>query len=128
MVEELTGLRLQVFTTPMFKSCSRGGVSSIHEQVTLVGIVDNQEDIRSRNVEPLKFGAPFEPSEHAPAVVLVVRRGPTFHVEPIDLPAGVGWMSGGAYVASTDSRWGQNLRAMGAQSGYIAASLHDRQE
>lgn len=46
-----------------------------------------------------------------------------FHVEPIDRPSGAGWMMGGNYCATCDSRWN---RAIGDMYGAVA--IHDRQE
>lgn len=90
--------------------CSNGGISSRHDRVTIV------------NVE-----GPFDPTPNAPAVKLVVRGiggERVVHFEPVEPVAegNVGYMAGGAFVASSDSRF---RRAVGF---YGAVSLHDRQE
>lgn len=46
-----------------------------------------------------------------------------FHVEPIDRPSGAGWMMGGNYCATCDSRFSQAIEGM-----YGAVAIHDRQE
>lgn len=46
-----------------------------------------------------------------------------YHVEPFERPDGVGWMMGGNYCATSDSRFD---RAVGGMYGAVA--IHDRQE
>jgi len=46
-----------------------------------------------------------------------------YHVEPVSRPTGAGWMMGGNYAATSDSRFG---RLCGEQYGALA--IHDRQE
>jgi hypothetical protein len=98
------GLLCSVYTNPLYKGCSNGGISSKVTEVTLVGP-----------------GIPeiFYASVEAPAVKLVRRNigGEYLHVEPIEQPIGmVGPMAGGAFVYSSDSRF---------PSKY-PLSLHDR--
>lgn len=99
--------------------CSNGGISSRCKAVTLVGP-----------------GVPeiFGPSDDAPAVRLVRRdvgREIVVHAEPLDASGKpfprMHFQAGGAFVASSDGRFGNALRALG-HSGYCAISLHDRHE
>lgn len=46
-----------------------------------------------------------------------------YHIEPVARPTGAGWMMGGNYAATPDSRFGA---LCGHQYGAIA--IHDRQE
>lgn len=114
----MRGLRLSVLRNAELGDCSNGGISSRCKAVTLVGP---------------GIAEIFEPSDDAPAVRLVRRdigNEIVLHVMPADedgrgLPGQ--WMAGGAYVASSDGRFGEALRARG-HSGYCAISLHDRTE
>lgn len=69
----------------------------------------------------------FEESDTAPAAILVRRMiggKPVVHIEPLNPPPGFSGrpMAGGAFVETSDSRFG---RAVGF---YGAVSLHDRYE
>ena len=46
-----------------------------------------------------------------------------YHIEPVERPKGAGWMMGGNYAASCDSRFSRLCGDM-----YGALSIHDRQE
>ena len=46
-----------------------------------------------------------------------------YHVEPMVAPKGAGWMMGGNYCASSDSRFSKAIGGM-----YGAVAIHDRQE
>ena len=46
-----------------------------------------------------------------------------YHVEPVVPPKGAGWMAGGNYAATTDSRFTELCGGL-----YAAISIHDRQE
>lgn len=46
-----------------------------------------------------------------------------YHVEPVAEPNGAGWMMGGNYAASSDSRFSRMIGGM-----YGAVAIHDRQE
>ena len=104
------GLRLSVLTGEFHSP--NGGISARVKQVTLVG----------EGVDPV-----FPVTDEAPAVVLVTRYfgGRILrNVEPAVGPdeGNVGWMAGGAFVASMDSRVSDLIGFYGAMA------LHDRQE
>ena len=46
-----------------------------------------------------------------------------YHVEPVARPDGAGWMMGGNYAATSDSRFSRLIGGM-----YGAVAIHDRQE
>ena len=46
-----------------------------------------------------------------------------YHIEPVVSPTGAGWMAGGNYAASCDSRFNNLIGNI-----YGAVSVHDRQE
>lgn len=46
-----------------------------------------------------------------------------FHVEPFTSPVGAGWMMGGNYCATSDSRFSRAVEGL-----YGAIAIHDRQE
>lgn len=46
-----------------------------------------------------------------------------YHVEPYNKPSGAGWMMGGNYCATCDSRFTQAIGGM-----YGAVAIHDRKE
>ena len=110
------GLRVGIYKHKE-ETFSNGGISEKCDEVTLVGP-----------------GVPalFPVTEKAPAVQLVKRRlgvldnpGPVIvHAEPVDPPrkGTHGWMAGGSFIASSDSRFGE------AVGFYGAVSLHDRSE
>lgn len=109
------GLRLYIFQWAL-GNCSNRGISSRVAEVTLV--------------DPLLQG-PSEPSEDAPAVV--IERGPynSLRVIPLDLKEKKKWvMFGGAFVATSDSRFGELLRKkFGPAADMVAAvKLFDRVE
>lgn len=104
------GLRLSVLTGEFHSP--NGGMSARVKQVTLVG----------EGVAPV-----FPVTDEAPAVVLVTRYygGQVLrNVEPAVGPdaGNVGWMAGGAYVATSDSRVRDLI------GFYGALAFHDRQE
>lgn len=112
MSETVKGLRAEIVKSPR-GDYSNGGVSSRFDEVTLVGP---------------EFTGPFEPTESAPPLRLVKRvlgsGRVLFHFEPLAKPLGaVGPMFGGAYVASSDSRFTEAVEGM-----YGAVPLHDRFE
>jgi|688.fasta_scaffold42610_4 hypothetical protein len=67
---------------------------------------------------------PFEPSTDCPAGKLV-KEGRIYKILPVDpVPDGhVGYMSGGTYAASSDSRFGEAIGGL-----YAAIPIHDRTE
>lgn len=116
------GLRAEVYRTARLGDCSNGGLSSRVDTVTIV------------NAE-----GPFKPDEHAPAVLL--QKGPMGTVNAVPVTAfgegwaldrpggGVGPMMGGAYIATSDSRFREKVDNLLDGSGfYGAVALHDRFE
>jgi len=81
---------------------TNGGVTSKHKQVVLIG--EGVAEV-------------FAPSETAPALRLVRKTG-YLYAEPVHQPNGVGWMFGGNFIYSSDSRF--PLR--------FPIPVHDRQE
>jgi hypothetical protein len=128
MTEPLTGLRLDIYRGP-YGDASNGGISGLHNNVTLVGTlaIEGTSSLRDRRHVKLLQGdsrGPFTVSADAPAVILVWRkdsRGLISHVEPL-VPALRGWyMAGGTYLHG-DSRF-SDLAGF-----YGAVSFHDRSE
>ena len=114
--EPVKGLHVYILQ-PSLGNSSNGGLSSRCASVTLVGET---------------VSGPFEPDDASPAVKLVKRviNGEVvIHAEPVQpvRPGNIGYMAGGAFIHTSDSRFGEALRALG-HSGYCAISLHDRQE
>ena len=125
----LKGLMVSVYTNATYKGCSNGGISERCKNVVVVG--EGIDEV-------------FTADESMPAVKLVKRvicGEVVVHAEPIAAlnidpvasrelkrpVANCGFMAGGAYIASCDSRFGAALRKLG-YSSYCAISLHDRQE
>lgn len=107
----MKGISLDIYKTN-YGDCSNGGVSSTSYRVTLI----------DKEVPKL-----HTPDSHTPAVKLVRRMlgGKEYiHAEPVEpCPAGGrGYMHGGCYVATSDSRVN---KAIGHQ---YPISLHDRVE
>ena len=113
-------LRAEIFKNPMFSKCSAGGISEYADAVTIMNVP-----------------GPAEPGEDAPGVFLVhgntsgtVKIVPavlnekthTYH-EDTRYP-----MAGGAYVATSDSRFSEAVEKLLGQRFYGAVSLHDRFE
>ena len=107
----MKGIRAHVYKWDL-GDCTNGGISSRCGQVTVVGIEGAES---------------HEPTDEAPAVKLVTR---TFgsktivHAEPVEpvSQGHVGWMAGGNFIATCDSRFSK------ATDFYGAVSLHDRSE
>lgn len=88
--------------------CTNGGISSHYNKFILTG-----EGING----------PFEPSKNTPEIKLVRRNigGQIYmHAEPINKPleGNYGWMHGGNYISSSDSRFPNEY----------PIAIHDRQE
>ena len=105
-------IKAYIMSNPVFKGCSNNGISDKFTEVY---------------VQCEKGWIDFDnPPENA---VKIIKRSlfgrVIYHAEPISKPdpTCVGWMSGGAYVASSDSRFAELC-----DGNYIAISLHDRQE
>lgn len=103
----MKGLRASIYENKEFGNSSNKGISSKVKEVTVVG-----------------EGIPeiFQVNESAPAVKIIKRDigGEYLHAEPVEGkdPNTVGWMAGGAFIYSSDSRF---------PSKY-PIGLHDRQE
>lgn len=125
------GLRLDVYRCASGGDFTNGGITAHAARVTVTGVIrpggpgwtsGHQEP------EPLpKDMQVFEPTEIAPEVTLVIRahgRGTWLHLEPVgSCPAGnVGWMMGGNYAGTSDSRWGA------LTDGTDLVAIHDRTE
>ena len=102
--------------------CTNGGISSKFNQL-LVLCKDGFKEVDLDN-----------PPQN---LVQVVRREfagrYTYHLEPVAEPTGAGWMMGGNYAATSDSRFSRMIGNMyGAVSIYdvedLAVAIHDRQE
>jgi hypothetical protein len=123
---ELRGLTLNIYKHNG-RGSSNGGVSSRCDQITLVGMIPGGDRTRI-TLFPASSRVSSVPSENAPAAVLVRREvlgRVVFHVEPLDRPQGrVGFMAGGTYVATSDSR----LQHLHPAVPYGALSFHDRTE
>lgn len=92
--------------------CTNGGISSVFNELLVLcddGFREVDLDNPPRNL------------------VKVVRREfagrDTYHLEPIERPSGAGWMMGGNYAATSDSRFSRLVGGM-----YGAVAIHDRQE
>lgn len=98
----------------------------------LTDMLDNP-DSHPRMVTLMNADGPFEASNDAPAALLV--RGPlgTVHIEleghkGCDMTKCIGPMAGGAFVATSDSRFSEAVSRMLGHSFYGAVSLHDHYE
>lgn len=107
------GLPCSVYRDASGSDCSLNGVSARFARVTLIGVAIDREG-----------GGVFEPTDMAPAVVLTQSAGmrPSApHARPWEV-RGKWAMMGGAYIATSDSRF---VRATGVHG---AIRLHDRVE
>jgi hypothetical protein len=95
--------------------CSNGGISGRVKQVVIVDVP-----------------GPFEPTKDAPAVRLVVRKlgkHNYVHAEPVEGPGdGVGPMFGGAFIHTSDSRFGETVAKLSGYGHGFPVALHDRWE
>lgn len=110
------GLIVNVYRSGNY-DCTNGGISATVDRVCVVNIK-----------------GPFEPNENMPAAILTTNQvgnpvlKPAFYVSPRVYEVQNGWfMMGGNYAATSDSRFGEALRAMGVDF-YGAIPIHDRQE
>ena len=94
--------------------CTNNGVSSRYETLYLIcdeGFVDVDENNPPDNlVKLVKRNFPWH-------------KDPIYHIEPFVDPEGAGWMMGGNYAATSDSRFQRMVGDM-----YGAVPIHDRQE
>lgn len=99
-----------VYDSPL-GNCSNNGVSAKFKQVCII------------NVE-----GPFDPKDDAPAVKLVKReRIGNVVCIPVGLE-GKGTMFGGAFVHTSDSRFGEAVRKLSGYDHSFPVALHDRVE
>jgi len=106
------GLRASIYTNPLYVGCSNKGISERYTEVCVV------------NAE-----GPFEPKHDTPAVELVAMKlGNSVHVyaRPVAF-AKRHTMFGGAFISTSDSRFGEAVKNLGGVAG-VAIGLHDRVE
>lgn len=97
------GFLLDVFKNPL-GDCSNDGVSNRHTKLFL----------------PCGDG-PFKASVDDESVVIFRQHNDHKYLEPLTVPAGAGWMMGGNYAASPDSRFAEHFNQ-------YPLPIHDRQE
>ena len=104
----MKGMIVEIYKSH-FGSCSNLGISSYNKEVLVVGegIPELTED---NNIIP---------------VIIIKKKkygNRTYiHAEPIGKPIGIGWMAGGCFIWSCDSRFRKNISEQ-------PVPLHDRQE
>lgn len=108
----MKALPVYVYRSSRLGDCTNGGISAAYDFLLVVC------DDGNINVDP----------ENPPKnLVEVVHRNlwgrDVYHVEPVARPTGAGWMMGGNYAASSDSRFSA---LCGGQYG--ALPIHDRDE
>lgn len=106
-MKELKALRIDILESKSIGNCSNNGISARFNDILLLcdeGYIDVKGD--------------------EPNLCKVVKRNilgnEYMHVEPVANPNGIGWMAGGTFVYSSDSRFNKI-------SNYPLA-LHDRCE
>ena len=136
-MKEITtrALRLNVLRdVALTMDCTRGGVTSTHERLTLVGYVREP----SREIVPLPSAVPTTITEDDAPVVLCIRPGiggATAHLVPLiydeDREAWCyqpGGMAGGNYATTGDSRVSELVSDLLGHRFSGALSVHDRRE
>lgn len=107
----MKALPISVLRNRMMGDCTNGGVSSKYDTLLLIceqGYIKVDE---------------ANPPENLVKIVKRERWGETtYHIEPYARPQHLGWMHGGNYAASSDSRFGEMINFYGA------VAIHDRQE
>lgn len=106
----MKAIGLNVYRSPRLGDCTNGGISAKYDQL-LVLCEDGYIDIDEAN-----------PPEN---LVKLVRRfvgREIFHLEPVQPPKGAGWMAGGNFADTSDSRF---VKKTGF---YGAVAVHDRDE
>lgn len=107
----MKALPVSVYRNTTLGDCTNNGVSSRFD--TLLVICPDGFDVDEKN-----------PPENLCKVVRRRIRGrDVYHIEPVGRAMGVGWMMGGNFAFSHDSRFGA---LCGNQYGALA--IHDRQE
>ena len=107
----MKALPVEVFRSGL-GDCTNGGISSRHDTLYVIcdrGFIDID---------------PKNPPENLAKVVKRTIFGRTiYHIEPYAPATHVGWMMGGNYAATSDSRFSDMIGGM-----YGAVAIHDRQE
>ena len=107
----MKALPINVYRTERLGDCTNGGISSRFNQLLLI-CDDGWKEVDEKN-----------PPEN---LVKLVRRDMLgeviYHIEPYKEPVQCGWMFGGNYAASSDSRFAKMTGIYGA------IAIHDRQE
>ena len=105
-------LPIYVYRQPAFGDCTNFGISSRYDELLCLcpdGFMDVDLD---------------DPPEN---LVKIVKRGifgdAVYHIEPVAPPTDIGWMAGGNYAATCDTRFSRMIGGM-----YGAVAIHDRQE
>jgi hypothetical protein len=105
----MKALPLYVYKNNSFKGCSNGGISEKYDRLLLIcdeGFIDIDENNPPENL-----------------VKIVTRRlssGEYKHIEPYQKATRIGYMSGGCYASTSDSRFSSISK--------YPLSIHDRQE
>ena len=106
------GMIAYVYNSPL-GNCSNGGLSATAKQVCIVNV-----------------DGPFDPADDMPAVKLIKReRVGNVVCVPVDLDDGKTWsMFGGAFIHTSDSRFGEAVRKLSGYDHGFPVALHDRVE
>ena len=103
---------ISVYHNSLYGDCTNNGISSRHNELLCIC----EDGFKTVDLD--------NPPEN---LVKVVRREicgqVVYHVEPYAEPVGAGWMMGGNYAATSDSRFSRLIGGM-----YGAVAIHDRQE
>ncbi|WNM74157.1 hypothetical protein SEA_NERGAL_66 [Mycobacterium Phage Nergal] len=122
-----SGLRLTVLRPAAFPDCTLRGVSGRFDRLTLVATMR-----RDKGLQPLpRQSRVFEPTDDAPAVVLVESNlpGALPHLVPLDEFRAGSWAQFGGNMASGDSRLGELIEAVFDGPRCVhAVTVHDRFE
>lgn len=104
------GFIADIYENKEIGNCSNRGISYWCKQVTIVTEIEN---LQIFDIDPR--------SELRRPLVVIKKKGNYIYAEPIDKPKGIGWMMGGSYIFSSDSRFRRLLNE-------YPIPLHDRQE
>ena len=107
----MKALPIYVYRNNRLGDCTNGGISSKYNELLLIcdkGYINIDEN---------------NPPENLVKMVERNMWGTTlYHIEPYAKPQHLGWMAGGNYAESSDSRFSDMINFYGA------VSIHDRQE
>ena len=105
----MRALPIQVYRSNNIGDCTNGGISSRYDTLLLV--------------HPQGF-IPIDENNPPENLVEIVKResfsGVYMHIKPVAEPDGIGWMAGGNYAHSSDSRFRDVSK--------YPLPIHDRQE